>query len=231
MDDNIFRSVSEEYITKYLDTNMVDSLFIACYNLSSLVGDCNGRLPRDIARRAVRNLEIVAPGVIMVGDMGVINAPQNPSIPIPQDMYEAEVTSHGFQLYTQIKKDDYTVVLGADETTRVQYFSPLVYYSEDVPPEVRYALIGLYLDSFALYRELMGSSYNSTLDSILYSDMERMITNLSWVSKKVESLKPVPYELVVAIRSLMDTLVHVKSIKRLFSVTYGAKLEEVLGED
>ncbi|WIT25825.1 hypothetical protein [Bacillus phage SPO1L1] len=231
MDDNIFRSVSEEYITKYLDTNMVDSLFTVCYNISSIIGDCNGRLPRDIARRAIRNLEIVAPGVVMVGDMGEINAPQNPDIPIPQDMYVAEVTNHGYQLYTKIKKDDYTVVLGADETTRVEYFSPIVYYSEDVPPEIRYALIALYLDTFALYRELMASTYNSTLDSILYGDLERMITNLSWASRRVEKLNPVPYELVVSIRSLMDTLVHVKNVKRLFSVTYGAKLEEVLGED
>lgn len=232
MDDNIFRSVSEKYITTYLSLTMVDLLYDACFNLSSLIGDYNGRLPRDISRRAIRDLEIIAPGVIMVGDMDQLNAPQSPDEPIPQDMYDNKVTSHAYQLYEAIRKNDYKVVLAIDEKQNFKCFSPLVHYSEGLEPAVRFSIIGLYLDCFALYRELIGSSHDKTLNSILLGDMDRMITNLAWICRRIEGYKTnKPYELLVALRSLTKTLVHVRDIPRLFSVTYGAKLQEVLGED
>ncbi len=40
----------------------------------------------------------------MVGDMSEINAPQNPDIPIPQDMYVAEVTNHGFHYTLKLRR-------------------------------------------------------------------------------------------------------------------------------
>ncbi|MMZ43500.1 hypothetical protein D1872_50520 [compost metagenome] len=217
-----YSRASDEYIKTTLDSDFYDSLYTPCFNLSCILCDVNGKMSTGMVTQVLTGLEIVSPGVLVLGETG---EDIEDSI-LSDNPYAVETSQSAYEIYTLLKSSSEDVVIYLDSSSNLNPESHLLTLSETQTPTLRSALNTLYIEALALYRNLL----KVTSDSLLKTpkeDLVRIANNARWISNRLEAQSIVPYDLVEVVRDLQITVFYVSSLEGLFEDNQSALMQKL----
>lgn len=221
-----YTRVSDEYIAKIIDKTLSSIIYNPCYNLSAIVSDYNGFIPKSSVTQMEKGLSLSSPGIISINIP--VNTRGQDSI-LPPVSYENEVSVYAFNLYkTLISVDSNNVYLDLGRGK-----SELLTTPKTVPNYVKTALSAIFLESVAMYYSLLSSTKEQGMKNISRPEISRMLNNIRWVSLQLEEndyqLHDGLYNILGILRDLHKTISYVYSLDELFLTTYEQKLRELYG--
>jgi hypothetical protein len=202
---------SDDYIKNIINKDLYEQLYTPCFNLSCALGDVDGKVYTGIMTQVLTGLDIVSPGVLVLGETGI----EPPSSILIEQPYNTQTSRAAFDLFVLLKASDPTIVTTLEEAADIQPVSLMVSYADSMAPAIRNAVNTLYLECLALYRELLVASLDNPV-TMTKEDVSRVVTNIRWLSTKLEAVNPKPYSLIEAVRDVQITLSYILSIRGVF---------------
>ena len=89
----VYNSVSEGYISKTLDKSLKEYLYVPCYNLSTILGDNNGKINLTTVKQIISGMSITSPGIVLLGELNDILEHQEDDSILPPESYINEFLS------------------------------------------------------------------------------------------------------------------------------------------
>lgn len=210
-----YARISQKFLESTINKNVYDSVIDSCYNLSAILADIDGYIPSNVAKQ-LSTISMVSPGILIVsGGSSTVNVGV-----LPEERFYSEVSGYAYSVYLSCTTMDLSIV----NPGSAKDYSKLISLSTDLSPEIRDAIYCVYLESFALYLELV--NLTSVMELISRSDITRMCNNIEWISTTLELVDSPNYELIEVLRDLERTLLYVASLSHIFSKTYNKDLEE-----
>lgn len=199
-----YKQPSIRFISDRLNDNLVDSLFNAMCNISSLIGDIDGKISTTTANASIRYIDIEYPGkVMLLSDYVPV---EDTSSPVEIPSYISECSISCWNVFQDIKAKQ--GVLQSEDVTTSSIDTPLLYLSNHLDEGIQGALGVVYLETIAVYRDLLSS--NPVMSSW---DIDRNISNCIRVSYDIEN-SYTEYDLVLTIRNLQKNLMYIKYITK-----------------
>lgn len=220
----MYTSSSLGYIKNYLDPSLQDMLLTACFNLSAILGDDGGKITKSTMQRLTDTTLVVAPGRLVLNDGMSLDS--NDRYYITSEVLSLDLSVRGFVVYGQFKDKD-SGVLADLNSFNSEERSPLLSLTSGYPPSLRSVINVLFCELFGLYQELIFSSPTRGLNTITRSELDRVITNMRWLSSKMEYLPKVDYDLIEVIRDIQKVVMYVRSQTSLFELSYKAKMQDL----
>lgn len=214
-----YETVSDRFISNKLHESVISHLYNPCYNLSSVLGDLDGKLNPTTTKQVISSVTIVAPGIVLSGYTDASEDIEDEFL--GKDTYINEVTTSAYNLYSKFVSNDPSVVILGSSNTHVT--SPLINLSLNQAPLVKTAICSLYVDTMALYLELLNSDSTKNIP-ITKQDLQRMDGNIRWITANLEDTEYRSYDLIEVIRELQRNLMFIRSINQIFTTTYSNKL-------
>lgn len=221
-----YKRVSDSYISKIINKPLSSVLYGSCYNLSAIISDYNGFMPKSSIEQMSRDLKLVAQSTI---PLSAQPAQLGEGSPIPPVLYENEVSVYASNLYNSlisIDSNNVYVDLGKDKNM-------LLSTPKSVPPDIKTALGAVYLEAIALYYSLLSSTPQHGMKGVSRAEISRMMNNIRWLSIQLEmndyQLQSGLYEILKVLRDLYKTTSYIHSLDVLFVTTYEQKLNELYG--
>lgn len=206
-----YERASEAFIEQTINKELYDRIYVPCFNLSCILSDVDGRISTGLLTQVLTGLEIVSPGVLVLGEVGE----EVPDM-LADGSYAAETSQAAYNTYLALKSSSEDLVVYLDEYSDVHPNSFLLSLAENQSPPIRNALNTLYIECLALYRELLTVSLTNLL-TITQQDILRVLSNIRWVSSKLEKLELIPYDLLEVVRDVQVTLFYVLSLDEIFN--------------
>jgi len=204
--------VSESYIQESIDKALYDKLYDPCYNLSCILADIDGRISTGMLTQVLTGLDIVAPGVVVLGETG--EEVEDPVL--PEHPYGFETSQAAYPTYLKLRESSDELVIYLSENSGLNPSSYLLSLSSDQAPTLRSAINTLYIEALAVYRALLALRAEELL-TITKADLLRVVNNARWISTRLESQVLVPYDLLEVIRDLQITIFYISNISGIFS--------------
>ena len=102
----VYTSVSETYIQNTMELSLQPQLYTAAYNLSGILSDINGLMPRSAVKELTTYLKLASPG-LLIGN--VPEAPDDDSI-LPDMEYVSQVSINAYDNYQLIQANSSSVI-------------------------------------------------------------------------------------------------------------------------
>lgn len=217
-----YETVSDDYISRTLHEGLSSVLYAHCYNLSTILGDTNGKLNPTTVQQLVNSISIVSPGIVLSGYTDSTGEVEDSLL--GNETYVNEVTSSAHALFAKLQEGDPSVVITGSSSVRVA--SPLIRLSHNISPLITTAIIALYLDTFSLYTELLKCTPTTNIP-ITRQDLYKMDGNLRWISANLENMEYRIYDLIEVIRQLQRTLMGIRNLNQVFTTTYVSKINSI----
>ena len=213
---------SEEFIRNKINPDMFDDLFIPSYNLSCVLSDVDGRVSTGILSQVLDGLEIVSPGVLVLGEDA--SEGNTPGILIEEE-YSVDTSQKAFEVYTQLKSSDESLVVHLNDS-EIGVNSLLLSLSLDLPPTLRNAINTLYIECLSVYRELLAAGPDTPL-TVSQEDIKRITRNSRWISFRLESMNRVPVDLIEVVRDVQTTMFFIGTLDTIFNSKKNLSLRDL----
>jgi hypothetical protein len=213
---------SDEFIRSSVDKTLFDKIYLPCYNLSCVISDLDGRISTGLLSQVLSGLEIVSPGVLVLGEN--VEDDTGDAILIEEE-YAVTTSRRAFDVYTRLKVSDQDLVVAVNDAD-VGINSLLLSLSLDMPPIMKNAINALFIECLALYKELLGVTQEIPL-TISLEDLQRISRNTRWITFRLESFDRVPYDLVEVIRDIQLVVFYVSSITEIFDTKNNSALKDL----
>ena len=128
---------SDEFIRSSVDKTLFDKIYLPCYNLSCVISDLDGRISTGLLSQVLSGLEIVSPGVLVLGEN--VEDDTGDAILIEEE-YAVTTSRRAFDVYTRLKVSDQDLVVAVNDAD-VGINSLLLSLSLDMPPIMKLSLI------------------------------------------------------------------------------------------
>lgn len=212
---------SASFIVSKLSPMLSPDIFTACYNISSLIGDMDGKINKTTAEAVLRGLQITSVGSISIDLTDQITSSTKWSDALPLEDFLGEMSARGTELYYLLKgNDDQYVVFLTDSTYRLPITSPLILRSAKLSVPLKNAVGAIYLELYALYLELLDLLPLGKIRGMNRTDLLVINNNILWLSNQLEDMDSPPMDLIRGLRNAQRTVLYIKSMSNLFIDTY-----------
>jgi len=202
-----------EYFRYTLDNSVLDKILSPCYNLSAILGDTEGYIPRSTCKSALRDYTLIPPGVVVNTRIDLTKA-------FLESSFIGEVSSKSVEVHSKLLKNDPMIVLPS-MTSYVVSDSPLLRYSHALGGLDRVWCNVLYIEALSIYGELKTSTLSSIMQGVTKFDLSRIDHNIRVVTQSLEYRNgKLPIELIHVLRDLQRTVAYVKRMDFLFLDSY-----------
>jgi hypothetical protein len=195
----MYATPSEDYISTNVNSKALNYILDTLCNISSILGDTNGKMTRTTATEVVKALDISATGALL-SSTEVITDFSSPHL--PEEMYVPEVSYDSYLTYTYAKSGDLDYVLTIVDNWEIS--SPLLVLTREPHVPAYVAIRGLYLETFTVYKQAVELK---TLDTI---QTDRLITNCKVVASYVAKQGKVNYDLLEVLKNLRVSLMYLR---------------------
>lgn len=210
------------FLLSTVDRGLALDIMPACMNLSRLLADQNGVISKAMATRISSYLKLLSPGIVVYNT--TLDPSMMPPSPVPMDVPIPEVSIKAFNIYNAILTSDPTYV-GDFLNSPLDRIADLINL---LPPALETALTAIYLDSYAVYLELISATAKTGLATITQNDLSRLDSNIRWFSSMLEiNLDMYSLDFLESLRYLQRTIAHVRYMDYLFVGSYQNKLDDL----
>lgn len=204
---------SLDFIKRTVSTTLGERMINPCYNIGYILGDNDGFISKSIAEGVLSGLQLLPPGVVVSNELTDASSVVTDPV-LPPESFMPEVSSKAYTLYNQMKVGDTTLLTSTVST------SSLLQYTWRMPLQLKLAINLIYLESLAVYLELLKATVQTGMASIAKSDISRIDNNIRWVTSVMENYTTQFYDTIEYLRLLQRALLYVRYQGFLFERTY-----------
>jgi phage baseplate assembly protein W len=224
--DELYPTVSDEFIKEYLNRDIIDDVYDAVFNISAILGDKDAWLTKPTANLAVRGLVIDPTGTIQIDVSPEIGDTYGGIL--PDEPYTPIVSYPAYLTYLKIVDNDSGMVLPVYTDESQLMSSPLLKYSADISQPEAIASRAIYVELYHVYLELMNYVQPSQF-LVSRDDLTRIDANIRWLCSRIEGLTSSYYDLVEVLRDVQVNLAYLRNLDKLFEQTKAVEMELLTG--
>jgi dipeptidyl aminopeptidase/acylaminoacyl peptidase len=200
----MYATPSEDYISANLNSKALNYLLDTMCNISSVLGDTDGKVTITTATELTKSLDISANGLVLSNSEVIQDAPSSYLI---EEYYAPEVAYDSYLTYLYMRSGDPNYVLSIIDSREIT--SPLLRLTREQHAPAYLTIRSLYLEAFSIYK---GAVELKTVDS---SQADKVITNCKVLASYLASKDKVNYDLLEVLKTLKLSLMFLKHYAHL----------------
>ncbi len=194
-------STDEEIFSGYAKPQIPTDLVNSIMNLGEILGDYGGRLTPSTISVALKDLDIIPPGIMSSGEtIKAYGLENSGKMPFLYTDYIVRIPYSTYEVYSRLQQGGKDLVLQSDLYSG-EIVSPLLIEMDVLPWELKLATQALYVETYTMYIDLLTFTRGGCPISYTRMDVEDFLHNIDWLCNQISCLEGVSSYIPI-----MDTL-------------------------